>query len=253
MIIAQISDTHIALDTPDSDRRIEDFERTIADINALDPLPDIVIHTGDIVHNGRADEYRTAAKILARANPPTYIMVGNKDDRNNLRAEFSTAEYPCSNPDFVSYAIEGFPVRLIMLDTLKPGSNKGTFCEARLSGFAKMVEADSSKPIAVFAHHPPFMVPEGPEPLHFETEEVMQTLRQALLQSKRIVAIYCGHVHRGVPGAVGDIPVMVMPSVATGLRKGDYPHPIAGRPVYHIHRFDPACGFSTEARIVDTA
>ena len=30
MIIAQISDTHIALDTPDADQRIEDFERTIA-------------------------------------------------------------------------------------------------------------------------------------------------------------------------------------------------------------------------------
>ena len=37
MIIAQISDTHIALDTHDADQRIEDFERTIAALNALDP------------------------------------------------------------------------------------------------------------------------------------------------------------------------------------------------------------------------
>ena len=33
MIIAQISDTHIALDTPDAQQRIQDFELTIADIN----------------------------------------------------------------------------------------------------------------------------------------------------------------------------------------------------------------------------
>ncbi len=39
MILAQISDTHIALDTADADERISDFERTIADINALDPGP----------------------------------------------------------------------------------------------------------------------------------------------------------------------------------------------------------------------
>jgi hypothetical protein len=39
MIIAQISDTHAALDSPDADQRIRDFERTIADINALDPVP----------------------------------------------------------------------------------------------------------------------------------------------------------------------------------------------------------------------
>ena len=37
MIIAQISDTHIALDTPDADQRIRDFALTVADINRLDP------------------------------------------------------------------------------------------------------------------------------------------------------------------------------------------------------------------------
>ena len=62
MIIAQISDTHIALDTADADQRIRDFERTIADINALDPAPDVIVHTGDIVHNGRQDEYAEAVR-----------------------------------------------------------------------------------------------------------------------------------------------------------------------------------------------
>jgi hypothetical protein len=48
MIVAQISGTHIALDTPDADQRIRDFERTIVDINALHPAPDVIVHTGDI-------------------------------------------------------------------------------------------------------------------------------------------------------------------------------------------------------------
>ena len=34
MIIAQISDTHIELGTPDADQRIADFERTIVAINS---------------------------------------------------------------------------------------------------------------------------------------------------------------------------------------------------------------------------
>ncbi len=53
MIIAQISDTHIALDTPDADQRMRDFASTIADINALEPQPDVIVHTGDILYNGR--------------------------------------------------------------------------------------------------------------------------------------------------------------------------------------------------------
>ena len=91
MIIAQISDTHIALDTPDADQRMRDFERTIADINALDPAPDVIFHTGDIVHNGRPDEYAEAVRILAKARAPVYVIPGNKDDRANLRAAFSAA------------------------------------------------------------------------------------------------------------------------------------------------------------------
>jgi 3',5'-cyclic-AMP phosphodiesterase len=51
MIIAQISDTHLAVDTPDADRRSHELALTIADINALDPAPDLIVHTGDIVHN----------------------------------------------------------------------------------------------------------------------------------------------------------------------------------------------------------
>src|SRR5262249_31396818 len=86
MIIAQISDTHLTLDTPDADRRIHDFASTSADINALDPAPDVIIHTGDIVHNGRADEYARAATILAAARAPVYVLPGNRDDRRNLRA-----------------------------------------------------------------------------------------------------------------------------------------------------------------------
>ena len=74
MIIAQISDTHIALDTPDTDQRIRDFERAIADINALDPGPDVIVHTGDIVHNGRSDEYAEAVRILAEARAPVYVI-----------------------------------------------------------------------------------------------------------------------------------------------------------------------------------
>jgi hypothetical protein len=43
-----------------------------------------------------------------------------------------------------------------------------------------------------------------------------------------------------------------MPSIATTLRKGDYPAHMKTRPVYHVHRFDPVRGFTTEARSIGT-
>ena len=113
-----------------------------------------------------------------------------------------------------------------------------------------MIDADTSKPIAVFAHHPPFEVSVGPDPLNFETPEMMARLSQALQHSGRVIAVFSGHVHRGTAGQVGSIPATVMPSIATTLRKGDYPAHMKTRPVYHIHRFDPVWGFATETRIV---
>jgi Icc protein len=250
MIIAQISDTHIALDTPDADQRISDFERTIADINALDPAPDVIVHTGDIVHNGRQDEYAQAAAILAHACRPVYVLAGNKDDRANLRAAFAAGGYLDADSSFIDYAIEDYPIRLIAVDTLNTHSNKGDFCAERAERLIAMIDAEAAKPIAVFAHHPPFEVPVGPERINFETPEMMERLRQTLRYSERVVAVISGHVHRGTAGCVGSIPATVMPSIATTLRKGEYPGHVKTCPVYHIHRFDPLRGFAVESRIV---
>ena len=253
MIIAQISDTHIALDTPDTERRLRDFERTIADINALDPAPDVIVHTGDIVHNGRPDEYAEALRILGKARARVYVLAGNKDDRANLRAAFLADGYLVPDSEFIDYTVEDFPVRLIALDTLSSVSNRGDFCPERVRRLIGMIDAETTKPIAVFTHHPPFEVLVGPDRINFDTPEIMARLRVALQHSGRVIAVISGHVHRGTAGHVGPIPATVMPAVATTLRKGEYPAHMKTRPVYHVHRYDPTWGFSTEARIVGTA
>jgi 3',5'-cyclic AMP phosphodiesterase CpdA len=250
MIIAQVSDTHLALDTSDAERRMRDFALTIAAINALDPRPDAIVHTGDVVHNGRQDEYVEAVAILAQARAPVYVLAGNKDDRTKLRAAFSKFGYLSPGSDFIDYAVEDHPVRLIALDTLSSDSNKGDFCRERVERLIDLIDAESAKPIAVFTHHPPFEVPVGPERLHFRTTDAMSLLRQSLQHSGRVAAVFSGHVHRAVDGHVGSIPATVMPCIATTLRKGDYPPHMTMRPVYYVHRFCPDWSFATEARTV---
>jgi 3',5'-cyclic-AMP phosphodiesterase len=144
------------------------------------------------------------------------------------------------------------PVRLIALDTLSSGSNKGDFCRERVRHLIDMIDSETTKPIAVFTHHPPFEVTVGPDSLHFETPEIMSRLRRALQHSGRVVAVFSGHVHRAAAGYVESIPATVMPCIATSLRKGEYPAGMKTRPVYQLHRFDPVWGFTTETRIVGT-
>jgi 3',5'-cyclic-AMP phosphodiesterase len=249
MIIAQVSDTHIALDTPDADRRLSDFARTIGHINALQPPPDVIVHTGDIVHNGRPDEYAAAAAVLADARPPVYVLAGNKDDRANLSAAFSASGHLAPRSRFIQYAIEDHPIRLLVLDTLSSAS-KGDFCAERARHLIEMIDADTTKPIAVFAHHPPFEVLVGPDRIHFEDMAAMDRLRAALQHSDRVVGVFCGHVHRPTTGHVAHIPATVATSIATTLRKGEYPTEAEGRPIYLLHRFEPDGRFVTETQIV---
>ncbi len=249
MIIAQISDTHIALDTEDSDQRIRDFEAVITDINNLDPQPDLIIHTGDIVHNGRQDEYETATGILSKAKAPVFAMVGNKDERLEMRSAFSSYGFLQENSEFTDFAIDDFPVRLICLDTLDSDSNKGSFCTTRIKQLNKMIDADDTRSIAVFTHHPPFEVLVGPESMHFGDETEMQNLREVLLNTGRVMGLFCGHVHRSTTGNIGSIPTFISTAVSTTLRKGEYHPRLEASPIYQILRHDGSNGFSVETRI----
>jgi 3',5'-cyclic AMP phosphodiesterase CpdA len=253
MIIAQISDTHIAVDLPDADVRRQDLERTIADINELDPLPDAIIHTGDITQHGRLEEYRLVEAALAKARTPFYLVPGNRDDRINLRGAFSSFGFFPPQSSFLQYAVEDHPMRIFVLDTIAADSNKGDYCDVRVRHLIAMADADRTKPIAVFTHHPPFEVPVGPERLHYKDHAAMARLREALQHSQRVVGVFSGHVHRSADGHVGNIRASVVQCIATPLRKGDYPIQMKTRPVYHVHRFDPEWGFASETRIVDNA
>jgi 3',5'-cyclic AMP phosphodiesterase CpdA len=252
MIIAQISDTHIALGAADADRRAADLERTLADINALDPAADVIIHTGDVVHGGRREDYAAAAALLATAHAPVYVAPGNRDDRENLRRSLSRW-VPAAGSGALDYVVEDFPVRLIAVDTTTSASNKGDFSPERDRGLTALIEAADARPIAAFMHHPPVTISVGPDPLNFVTAEAMASIQGSLKRSGRVVAVFCGHVHRSTWGRIGNIPVMVAPCTATTLRKGDYPSRMQSQPIYHLHRLNSACELVTEVRIVAAA
>jgi len=81
-------------------------------------------------------------------------------------------------------------VRLIALDTLKPGGNRGEFRPEQARRLIELIDAEPSKPIAVFTHHPPFEVTVGPDRFHFGTMESMLRLRDALQHGDRVIGIF---------------------------------------------------------------
>lgn len=209
MLIAQISDMHVKAPGELLYKRIDTpsfLERAVAHINALDPSPDLVIATGDLVEAGTRDEYAHLRRILAPLAMPVYLIPGNHDARDALREVFADHSYlPPSG--FLQYTIEGLPVRLIALDTLMPGKGYGVMCRERLDWLeARLGESD--RPAILFMHHPPFEC--GIDAFDgMRLNEGGERLADIVRRHPHVERVMCGHVHRPIQvrwaGTVGSI------------------------------------------------
>ena len=246
MIIAQISDTHISADDPMGPERAGHLAACVAAINGLDPLPDVVVHTGDVTHRAKPAEYDQALAILRALVPPLHLVAGNRDERAALQAALAKRGRVADDWPFVQYADEAHPVRLIIVDSLSGTSNKGRFCQRRLEHLEALLARDRARPAALFLHHPPFDVMAAKDPFQYESRETVAGFAAVLARGGREIRLFCGHSHRLAEGRVGPATVSTMPSVAVDLRLGDYPDDQAGRPLIQLHRYAPGEGFTTE-------
>lgn len=229
--VVQISDTHISVDVPS---RLEDLGRCIAAINALDTPPELVIHTGDVAHDGLREEYHSARELLDQLDAPYVVMPGNRDNRSALREVFLDDRYTGIDLQWIQYSIETFSTRLVMCDTVSDQSNKGRLCPERLSHLQQMLDADLTKPVALFLHHPPYPATGIPDPYQYERWDDCDALATLLQNHNQLSGIYCGHVHRFIEGEVGGLAASAITCLAGDLRKGEVSDEERQQPVFKV-------------------
>ncbi len=247
MLIAQISDSHIALPQPDGSDRAGDLQNCVAYVNALSPQPDLVVHTGDIVHFGTHEEYERAAGILNGLSAPLLVIPGNRDKRGPFRQVFAdllpdTCHDDTCHDDFVQYSIGYGAFSAIVLDTVSLTSSKGTMCRERLSHAAEMFRRSAGNPVILFMHHPPFTVTQAALPYQFQFEDqaVLDELSDLLRRHGGVQRIFCGHSHRTAFGHFAGVPACTIPSIAADLRQGEPGAAEKLFPVHHVSAHQPA-------------
>ncbi|KVO94603.1 metallophosphatase [Burkholderia ubonensis] len=257
MLLAQISDLHIKRPGQLAYQRVDTaaaLARCIARLNALEPRPDAVLVTGDLVDFGRDDEYRHLRDLLAPLEIPYYLMVGNHDDRAALRRAF--ADRPeWQDGEFVQYAFDVGAVRVLSLDSQVPGASAGDLCDARLAWLAAQLDASRDRPVIVALHHPPFASGIG----HMDALRLAPAAAaklDALLRGyPNVERVLCGHVHRTMFARFGGTIASAVPApahqVAFDLRDNA---PSAFRlepPAFAVHRHTPDAGVITHHVYVD--
>ena len=254
MIIAQITDMHIKA-TAKPDTQGFDVNSSLAAVlrrlEAHSPRPDLILATGDLTAYGATQEYEALAGIFAATTLPVYVLPGNHDDRDRMRALLPGHDY-LPGGDFLHYVIEDRPLRIVMLDTLNPDSVDGTMCAERCDWLAEQLAAEPSRPTLIAMHHPPADI--GIGWLDGGNFAGRETVRDIVAAHRQVVGVVCGHVHRCAQATVAHAPMHTAGSTAYQfpLELGD--DAPRGRtdepPAYSLHYWQAGGGLVSHAGFV---
>jgi len=255
MLIAQLSDPHIKSPGQLLYDRIDTagyLERAVAHVLKLDPLPDVVIMTGDLVDGGKPEEYAHLRRLLAPLAMPVYVIPGNHDARDALRAAFGDCGY-LPTTDYLQYAVDDQPVRLIALDTLVEGKPHGELCAERLGWLEARLSEQTDKPTMLFMHHPPFEC--GIDV--FDRSRLCKgdgALAALVRRHDNVERAVCGHVHRPIQVRWAGTMASIAPSTAhqatLDLHDGASLTMMMEPPAIALHQWRPQTGLVTHVSYI---
>ena len=173
------------------------------------PNPDAVLISGDLADHAADGEYEQVRELAARLEAPLYVLPGNHDDRGVLRRHF---DLPGAGDEPVQYAAEVGPLRLVVLDSKRPGEERGELDADRLGWLEATLAAAPAMPTLLALHHQPLAlgIPAFDDfGLPAADRRALGEIVEAHPQVRRIVA---GHAHRTVYAELGGRSVLAAPS-----------------------------------------
>jgi 3',5'-cyclic AMP phosphodiesterase CpdA len=181
----------------------------VAAARAIEPRPNAVLLSGDLADHAADAEYELVKELLAPLNAPLYVLPGNHDDRQALRRHFRVAGVD-GQP--VQYATEVGPMRLVMLDTTRPGEDRGELGADRLAWLDEALGAATEVPTLVAMHHTPLETGIAAwDELGLPVADC-QALAEIVSRHPQVRRIAAGHVHRTISADLGGRGVLTVPS-----------------------------------------
>jgi Icc protein len=247
VLIAQISDLHVKEPGVLAYRKVDTaaaLTRCIAKLNRLDPRPDLVVASGDLVDTPTQREYEHLKALLAPLEIPLAVVPGNHDARAMVRAAFPAQAYAhATGPLDLSLAVG--PLDIVLIDSSVPEAPHGLLEAATLRWLDATLAASATRPALIFLHHPPFVTGIA----HMDRQNLRNAgdLATALARHARVRLLAAGHVHRAVLTMLAGIPATICPApshaVALDLAERDPPALMVEPPALHLHAWFPGSGF----------
>ncbi|WP_282281106.1 phosphodiesterase [Pseudomonas sp. PS02302] len=219
MLIAQFSDTHVRPEGQlyqnqvDANAMLEAAVRTLLE---LQPKPDVILFSGDLVDCGSPAAYDKAQQILEPLTTPVLMLPGNHDDRQVMARYFADH---CPSDDTLDwsavYADPAWPLRIIALDISVANDHHGDMTESHAAWLRQRLDEAPETPTLIFMHQPPF---DSGIP-YIDAYRCLNgdRLGHVVSDYPSVERILCGHIHRFMTLRFAGTLLCTAPSTTTAI------------------------------------
>jgi hypothetical protein len=190
----QISDSHIGFNKPANPDALGTLREAIGKVQAVNSRPAFMIHTGDITHLSKPDEFDNAEQIIGEAKLHVHYVPGEHDfvDEGVGKAYLERYGKGTKGQGWYSFDDHGVHfIGLVNVVDLKAGG-LGRLGADQFAWLADdLKDKSASTPIVVFAHIPLWTVYAD---WGWGTDDGLQALN--LLKRFGSVTVLNGHIHQ---------------------------------------------------------
>jgi len=200
--IIQISDCHIddSPQTMGTDTH-NNLSKTINEI--VNHIPDALIITGDLAHNGSLKSYKIIKTYLSKLNIDTIILPGNHDNIDNILKEFP-------NNLLREHCLGSWGI--VSAYSKQENKVSGYLSAEELSKLNEALNLSTAKYNIVIIHHPPVpMCSSWDDSLSLQN---MDDFFAIINKYSKVRAILWGHAHQSAEFNYNDITLVSCPSTA---------------------------------------
>jgi Icc protein len=220
LTFVQISDTHIGFNKPANPDVIGSLRHAIGEINALPQAPAFVVHTGDVSHLSKPEEFAKAREVLQELHVDRVHTIPGEHDAIDDGVTGYLKLFDHDGKGRAYYSFDQGGVHFIGLNNVlnfkmgtmaSLGDDQLAWMKSDLSGVS------NSTPIVVLGHIPLWTIW---EPWGWGTADSAQAM--ALLRPYGSVTVLNGHIHQVLQKVEGNIALHTAMSLA-------YPLPTPGQ------------------------
>lgn len=214
--IEHLSDLHILRDYHDSMFGRLPLQRTmtpdhyvqLALREAAASKPDLIVLTGDLVHEGTIEDYRLLKTLIKRycGDIPVLPVLGNHDLKQCFYEGY--LEETREDPYFYEYEQAGY--RFLILDTAEERNGCGVISEEQVDWLEEKLKKPAEIGTILLGHHPL-----NSRQAWFHT--TYPPRMEQILQNSDVIAYLCGHAHYGEDRTIFGIRQITAESCAFGV------------------------------------